>query len=277
MIRQVMGEASSSPSPPIQTPNYTPSLEDHLKLNVSTKTNIVNIFAFNIYPAGKGSEEYEVKDFNPVKTTIKTEADVHLQPPGQYSSHIESHYQYESMPTTEKRNKMDTILGAVLLAQLEGGGSDRVIQALGRNPAMMAALMNSAPASSQQPSRGSSTSGLYPNGVDPYQEYAPGPYGTIARNKLLEKMILAMKQDIGTGSGVRELASYMEMMKGTPEYAKLLLSSGNSRVDQGEPSGLDLLSPVGPLGYRVGDTNESPSIPQQQQQQQKKKNPVEML
>ena len=46
---------------------------------------------------------------------------------------------------------MDTILGAVLLAQLEGGGSDRVIQALGSNPAMMAALMNSAPATSKQP------------------------------------------------------------------------------------------------------------------------------
>merc|ERR1712016_130239 len=70
------------------------------------------------------------------------------------------------------------------------------------------------------------------------------------------------------------------MMKGTPEYAKLLLSTSNSRADLGENSRLDLLRPVGPLGYRVGDTtvNESPSIPQQQQQQQKqKKNPVEML
>ena len=272
LIREVTGEAApllpSSMQNKPSMPKSAGGFDDQLKLNVSTKTNIVNIFAFNIYPSGTSSpsseEMYELKDFAPLGTSIKTQAHVHLQPPGQTPAHIQSKYQYESKPTKptnppiqkSTNNNIDKILGAVLLSQLEGGGSDRVIEALGQNPEMMQALLNSNPVTSTTISP---TLGLYPDGVENGAEYAPGPYGLIARNNALEKIILAMKQDIGTEEGVRDLETYVNMMEGTPEYAQLLLS--NQMRERSDDK-----SALGPLGYAIsseskttGNTNTGPN------------------
>jgi hypothetical protein len=263
LIREVTGEASPLLPPSMQNKQSMPKsaggFDDQLKLNVSTKTNIVNIFAFNIYPSGTSSpsseEMYELKDFAPLGTSIKTQAHVHLQPPGQTTAHIQSQYQYESKPTNPPVKKttndnIDKILGAVLLSQLEGGGSDRVIEALGQNPEMMQALLNSNPVTSTTTR---TTLGLYPDGVDSGAEYAPGPYGLIARNNALEKIILAMKQDIGTAGGVKDLDTYVNMMEGTPEYAQLLLA--NQMRERSDDK-----APLGPLGYSVSsETKTSPN------------------
>ena len=260
LIREVTGEAA--PLLPTNMlnkqsmPKSAGGFDDQLKLNVSTKTNIVNIFAFNIYPSGTSSpsaeEMYELKDFAPLGTSIKTQAHVHLQPPGQTPAHIQSQYQYESKPTNppvqkSTNNNIDKILGAVLLSQLEGGGSDRVIEALGQNPEMMQALLNSNPVTSTTTSP---TLGLYPDGVENGAEYAPGPYGLIARNNALEKIILAMKQDIGTEGGVKDLETYVNMMQGTPEYAQLLLSNQmRERSDDKQA--------LGPLGYAMSSESKT--------------------
>ena len=49
LIRQVTGETAHMPN---NMDKGSINLDDNLQLNVSTKTNIVNIFAFNIYPSG---------------------------------------------------------------------------------------------------------------------------------------------------------------------------------------------------------------------------------
>ena len=262
LIRQVTGEHVTEM--PYDMPKSSINLDDNLKLNVSTKTNIVNIFAFNIYPSGapKPVENYQLNDFSSLGTSIKTQANVVFQPPGEVPTLIESQYDYQSAPSpppsppSKRQSTLDKILGAVLLSQLEGGGSDRVIAALGQNPEMMAALMS--PSSAPRPVTAPPVSrpgGLYPAGVDNLSEYSPGPYGTIARNSAIKKLILAMSQ-AEQDTNPERFASIMNEM---PEYAKLLLKgSTNNRQSSSSGNG-----PIGPLGYPLGRNvdDESSSAP----------------
>ena len=276
LIRQVTGEAVTQLPP--NMPKGGLSFDDQLKLNVSTKTNIVNIFAFNIYPSGNkmtGEDaKYQIDDFSSVGTSIKTQANVLFQPPGEVPTHIESQYDYQSQPapapSKPEKSTIDAILGAVLLSQLEGGGSDRVIAALGQSPDMMAAILGSrpGPAAPAQPAPpppspppvrtsaggGGGGGGLYPEGaVDNLSEYSPGPYGTIARNAAIQKLILAMAAAERDNSPQQLAAVVGEM----PEYAKLLLQAPAPPHSRTRASS----SPLGPLGYpvsrRVEDAQDS--------------------
>ena len=277
LIRQVTGETAHLPN----TMNKAPiNLDDNLKLNVSTKTNIVNIFAFNIYPssAPQPDAQYQVDDFSSLGTSIKTQANVLFQPPGQVPTVIESQYDYQSQPSpptpppSKRQSTLDKILGAVLLSQLEGGGSDRVIAALGQSPEMMAALMSPSPAPvpsvPMPPAPVARPGGLYPEGVDNLSEYSSGPYGTIARNSAIKKLILAMTQ-AEQGRNPERLASIMNEM---PEYAKLLLQgSPNKRQSSVSESN----GPLGPLGYPLGRNVEEQS--ESSSSTATKKNPADLL
>merc|ERR1712198_351621 len=92
--------------------------------------------------------------------------------------------------------------------------------------------------------------GLYPEGIDNLSEYSPGPYGTIARNSAIEKLISAMTQAEQGSVNQQNLQSVMDEM---PDYAKLLLGGSQTRK-RSEGSGQVL----GPLGYSVKqDTNKN--------------------
>ena len=263
LIRQVTGETAHMPN---NMDKGSINLDDNLQLNVSTKTNIVNIFAFNIYPSGapQPDVQYQVNDFSSLGTSIKTQANVLFQPPGQVPTVIESQYDYQSQPSpptsppSKRQSTLDKILGAVLLSQLEGGGSDRVIAALGQSPEIMATLMGAGHTPAPPPTPPAPVArpgGLYPEGVDNLSEYSPGPYGTIARNSAIKKLILAMTQ-AEQGRNPERLASIMDEM---PEYAKLLLQGSSNKRQSSGSSG-----PLGPLGYPLGrnveDESESPTL-----------------
>ena len=257
LIKQVAGEVAPQFPQKTDMPKSQLTLDDQLKLNVSTRTNIVNIFAFNIYPSGApmtSDSKYQINDFSSLGTSINTQANVLFQPPGMAPTHIESHYDFQSQPTpkpSSKKNTIDKILGAVLLSQLEGGGSDRVIEALGQNPDIMTQMYenqkNNAPVA--RPTTQPVSLGLYPEGIDNLSEYSPGPYGTIARNSAIEKLISAMTQAEQGSINQQNLQSVMDEM---PDYAKLLLGGSQTRK-RSESSG-----PLGPLGYSVKqDTNKN--------------------
>ena len=251
LIRQVTGETVQEL--PQDIPKGSLDLNEQLKLNVSTRTNIVNIFAFNIYPSQGGlpHHNYQVNEFSNVGTSIQTHANVLFQPPGEAPTQIESQYDFQSKPTSQpakKANMIDKILGAVLLSQLEGGGSDRVIAALGQSPEMMSLLIkDSQPTPAPAPAI---MSGLYPQGVDNLSEYSPGPYGTIARNKELEKLILAMTQAEQQSSQSQSMTNIMNDM---PDYAKLLLKKNPQQLRQRSDG------PLGPLGFSVNSGNDESS------------------
>lgn len=247
----------------------------HLQLNVTAKTNIVNIFAFNIYPGSKdrggGENGYQVQEFWPSSTTIHTGTDVHLKgSAGHPAAHISSVYDYQSRPGTSASasNQADKILGAVLLAQMErGGGSDRVIQALSQNPMMMAALMGGngivpdLPIDSKKTgpsawpvgpqSTDLASEGLYNSGsVDNFDEYAPGPYGLIARHSAASKIISALDLDLSSPQGLKDLEAYMTILEEHPEYAAAILATSN----EGAPQPVEVTTasrPLGPLGYTI--------------------------
>ena len=276
LIRQVTGEIGHVEN---NMPKASINADDNLQLNVSTKTNIVNIFAFNIYPSSAPvpDAQYQVNDFSSLGTSIKTQADVLFQTPGQVPTVIESQYDYQAQPSpptsppSKRQSTLDKILGAVLLSQLEGGGSDRVIAALGQSPEMMAALLSPSvspapvPSVSVPPSPVSRPGGLYPEGVDNLSEYSPGPYGTIARNSAIKKLILAMTE-AEQGRDPERLAGIMSEM---PDYAKLLLQGSTTtrrKSQSAESSG-----PLGPLGYPLGrNVEDESSTPT-------KKNPTDLL
>ena len=276
----IRGVTGGGPMPDLSQEMPKKSLEDQLKLNVSTKTNIVNIFAFNIYPSGGGpmtEEKYQVNDFSSLGTKINTEAQVMFQPPGLSGpTHITSHYDFHSQPgpapapapAPAGKKTIDKVLGAVLLSQLEGGGSDRVIEALGQNPAMMSALLDSRPgqetAGVTRQGEQAASQGLYGAGVDNLSEYAPGPYGLIARNNAIEKLIFAMTQAETSQANPASGENYSQFLSEMPEYAKLLLDTNKYPVRERS----DKLGPIGPLGYSVsktgGDKVAASSSPPQQ-------------
>ena len=260
------------------------NLEDQLKLNVTTKTNIVNIFAFNIYPSAspQTGEKYQVNDFSSLGTSINTEAAVMFQAPGGAGpTHIQSHYDFQSQPAPSPappgKKTIDAVLGAVLLSQLEGGGSDRVIQALGQNPAMMTALLESSPGpppgspgTEAGGQLGGQSQGLYGAGVDNLSEYAPGPYGLIARNNAIEKLIFAMTRAETSQATPGSGEDYSQFLAEMPDYAKLLLNKNNNihqpqyqQYQQPSRERADDLGPLGPLGYSLTATDQKvkPAVP----------------
>ena len=290
LIHQVTGGMVDSGSSSLYPLPATDSGKGHmgdqqLQLNVTAKTNIVNIFAFNIYPGGKeggeGGSPYHVQEFRPAGTTIHTGTDVHLKgTAGRPAAHIRSVYDYQSrpgmVPAAAVANQADKILGAVLLAQMErGGGSDRVIQALSQNPMMMAALMGSGGSSAGSMSdfqvplggpygnskdRVSSISsspqvdGLYSlDNVDNLDEYAPGPYGLIARHSAMSKIISALDLDLSSPQGIKDLEAYMTILEEHPEYASAILAAGGNDGDNIRPQQrseeVTTAASMGPLGF----------------------------
>ena len=260
LIRQVTGETVQKL--PMNMPKSSMTLDDQLKLNVSTKTNIVNIFAFNIYPTSSSTSmsdknQYQINDFSSLGTSIKTQANVLFQPPGVPPTHIESMYDFQSQPTPAptpptKKNTIDKILGAVLLSQLEGGGSERVIEALGQSPEMMSFILNSNSEVSTTTTPSPTlpvAGGLYPEGIDNLSEYSPGPYGTIARNNAIQKLIMAMSQ---ADDGTKDPQHLVDIMNEMPDYAKLLLKTPTRQRAEDD-------TPLGPLGYPISQAETSTS------------------
>ena len=133
--------------------NFAPTLEqiaqsasgqnnDDVKVNVTTKTNIVNVFTFNIYVNNgtSGGQDYQLVKDQPFRSSIETTAEIDAPTPNSEPTKSFSLYQYDASGTSsdmakeekkaEEGAELEKWLKILLNHQAYGDGSNIVAEAV---------------------------------------------------------------------------------------------------------------------------------------------------